>query len=284
MGELLLIAAYVLPLIMIANLAVSHKRLSPLLALLTIGFVKFSGLWQLCEAAVKRLSFAEASAFDPKSPVHKTAAFLMILGFLLLVGITATDELASEDAASAISLPEALLELVGTGALHLASALLGVGWLIRRRFPDVLRRLCLRKPTLRELGISIAAGIGLWLLSTAAVAIWEQALPADIFQQQTEAPRLYFQAFSGSAITALLLALIPAMSEEIFYRGALQPVFGVLLSSLFFTATHLQYAFTPAVLILFAVSLGFAWLRTRFHTSAAIFAHALYNFLPFLFG
>ena len=80
------------------------------------------------------------------------------------------------------------------------------------------------------------------------------------------------------------MAVIPAVSEEVFYRGALQPILGVMLSSLFFTITHTQYGLTPATLILFVVSLGFAWLRLRYHTSAAIFAHAVFNFLPYLAG
>ena len=105
---------------------------------------------------------------------------------------------------------------------------------MRRGLPDVLGRLCLRMPTLREAGISIAIGVGLWIMSTTAVAVWEQAVPADVFKQQTESARQYSQAFSGSIAAALLLAIVPAMSEETFYRGALQPVFGVFLSSLLF--------------------------------------------------
>ena len=204
----------------------------------------------------------------------------MTLGFLMTFALSLADDAARQTVAQS----DAILELIGNGALQLAAAFLGVGWLTRRRLPELLSRLCLRWPTLREAVVSGAIGVGLWIFSAAAVVIWEQAAPADVFQQQTESARQYFDAFSGSLTSALLLAVVPAVSEEIFFRGALQPVFGVLLSSLFFTATHLQYAFTPALLILFAVSLGFAWLRLRFHTSAAIIAHAVFNFLPFLAG
>lgn len=264
--------------------AAQRQRVSPLLAIMTFGFVNIGGLWRLCAIAIGCLSVAEATAFDPKKPVHRTAAFLLILGFVMLAGINLTDEMVSGSEDSAVVFSDVVVEMLGTGALHLAVAFLGVGWVMRRRLPDVLRRLCLRVPTLPQVAISIAAGIGLWMLSTAVVAVWEQTVPADVFAKQTEEARQLSEAFSASLVTALLLAVVPAVSEEIFFRGAMQPVFGLFLTSLFFTAIHLQYGLTPALFILFAVSLGFSWLRLRFHTSAAIIAHAVFNFLPYLAG
>ena len=278
MIELLIVAAYILPVIGAAQ----SQRLSPFLAMLTFGAVNISGLWRMCAVALRRLSFGEAIAYDPNKAVHRAAAYLMLLGFMLLLGIMLASELTNANGGSTIALSDALIELLGAGALHLAAAFLGVGWVMRRRLADVLGRLCLRLPTLREAAISIAVGAGLWMFATASVAAWQQSLPADAFQQQTELARQYAQAFSGSLGAALLVAIVPAVSEEILYRGALQPIFGALVTSLFFTAIHLQYGLTPALLILFAVSLGFAWLRWRFHTSAAIIAHAVFNFLPFL--
>lgn len=278
----LLIAAIVLPLIVLANQDAAKGRRSPLMAVLTVGLLNIDGLWRLFDIIVKRLSFADTPAFDPDNLVHRTAAFLMLLALLVIAALSLAPDMASEGAGQDAA--GALLELIGGGALFLGAGFLGVGWLIRRSLPGVLRRLGLQEPTLRDAGIGLAVGLGLWVFSTAAVAIWEYAVPAEVFQQQTAEARQFYDAFSGSLATALFLALMPALSEEIFFRGALQPVFGIFLSSLFFTATHLQYALTPALLILFVVSLGFSWLRLRCHTSAAIIAHAAFNFLPFLAG
>ncbi|MYD11723.1 MAG: CPBP family intramembrane metalloprotease [Chloroflexi bacterium] len=284
MLETILVALIVMPLIIVANREEARGRRSVLLALLTFDLVRINGLWRSFATGVKRMNFAEAPAFDPAKPVHRTAALLMALGFLMIATLYLSSDIADDNTIPVDAQAGAVLELIGGGALHLGAAFLGVGWLTRRRLPDVVRRLGLRMPTLWEAAISIGVGVGLWTFSTAAVALWERAVPADIFQQQTAEAQRFYEAFSGSLALALLLALLPALSEEIFYRGALQPVFGILLSSLFFTATHLQYAFTPALLILFAVSLGFAWLRLRFHTGAAIIAHALFNFMPYLAG
>ena len=281
MLDLLLVAIYALPVIVAANLAERRDSPSPLLAILTFGLANISALWRFCATVLRRLSVADSPAFDPDKPVHRTAAFLLLFGFLMII---VNRLLPDEAETAAITLEKAAPELLGGGALHLGAAFLGVGWLLRRSWSEVLGRLGLRVPTLRQAAISIAVGAVLWLLTVAAVAIWEGAVPAEVFERQTAAARQFSQVFSQSLAAALLLAVAPAVSEEVFYRGALQPVFGIFLSSLFFTATHMQYGLTPAMLILFAVSLGFAWLRLRFHTGAAIIAHAVFNFLPYLAG
>ena len=104
----------------------------------------------------------------------------------------------------------------------------------------------------------------------------------DVFDSQTSTARLLFEIRKGSLPSGLLVAVLAAICEEILFRGALQPVFGLVISSLFFTALHLQYALTPAALILFVVALGFGLLRKHVSTTAAIIAHALYNILPIL--
>ena len=284
MIDILLLSAYLLPVIALANVVDKYRRLSLLLAIMTLGIVNIRRLWRWFAAALRRLSFSEQLAFDPDKAVHRTAAFLILLTlvnvvFNILIAASPGDVDDLDFVPSAV-----MLELASTGVMNLAAAFLGVGWLLRRRRTELVQRLCLRMPTLTDVGISIAAGVGLWIFSIGALTIWEQSVPADVFQQQTEYPRLYFEAISSSVFGVLLLAISPAVSEEILFRGALQPVFGVFLTSLFFAVVHLQYGLTPALLILFAVSLGFAWLRLRFHTSAAIIAHGVYNYLPYLLG
>ncbi len=78
---------------------------------------------------------------------------------------------------------------------------------------------------------------------------------------------------------ALLLSGLAGVSEEILFRGALQPIFGIWLAALFFALSHLQYALTPATLIIFVVGLGLGWLRQRRNTTTAIIAHFVYDFV-----
>ena len=81
---------------------------------------------------------------------------------------------------------------------------------------------------------------------------------------------------------ALAVAVLAGTGEEILFRGAMQPVFGLYFTSLLFILTHAHYGLSPAMLILFAVSVGFGVVRQRYSTTAAIICHTTYNFLPFL--
>ncbi|MBK8021399.1 MAG: CPBP family intramembrane metalloprotease [Chloroflexi bacterium] len=84
------------------------------------------------------------------------------------------------------------------------------------------------------------------------------------------------QSFAGIR-QGIVLSLLVAFGEETFFRGALQPVFGNLLTSVFFLILHTQYTLTPASLLLFLVSLALGWLRNRHSTTAAFVAHFVYN-------
>lgn len=277
----LAVTGYILVLILAANLEATRRINFPLLAVLTLGLAHSSSLWRLIATAVKRLCFGEGLAFDARKPVHRTAALLLLLGSGLFVSLSLTGAVNDRGAMPAATPHEAINQLLSAGALNLALAFLGVGWLSRRSSAEALRRLGLRRPSLRETVISVLAAVALWKLAAAATTLWAQMVPAEVFEQQNAAGRQVFRAFEGSMASALLLAIVAATSEEILYRGALQPIFGLFISSLFFTLMHLQYGLSPAALILFGVTLGFAWLRLRYCASAAIIAHAVYNFLPY---
>ena len=53
---------------------------------------------------------------------------------------------------------------------------------------------------------------------------------------------------------ALLISVTAGVSEEIAFRGALQPIFGLWPTALIFALFHLQYTLTPATLIILFVA------------------------------
>ena len=226
---------------------------------------------------IVRLSLKEAIAFDPRHPVHRLALTLMIFHIASVlwrarIGL----DFAYADVGAA------LLDLGGGALIYLSAALLGVGWGLRRDARALWQRLGLRVPQRRDWLAGIAAALLLYLLAGAATALWASGVsPAD-FAEQTRAAQHLFSIFRPSLLAGLLLALLSASSEEVLFRGALQPVFGILPTALFFALSHLQYAATPALLIVLLLGLGFGLLRKRISTTAAIIAHALYNLLPFL--
>ncbi len=213
--------------------------------------------------------------FDPASMVHMTA----IVYCLYLVGYTVLTFLVGgglSGLASNFSAPttgELLIQML----LFVGVAALGVGLGIRRSLGESLKRLGLVAPTVTEL--SMASTIAFLLFSSQFVIayIWQMVTPEDVIQQQTQLS----QALNSSINTlmmAFLIAATAAIGEEIAFRGALQPIFGLWPTTIFFALTHIQYTLTPATLVIIMVGLGFGWVRQKYNTTTAIVTHFLYDF------
>ena len=75
----------------------------------------------------------------------------------------------------------------------------------------------------------------------------------------------------------LTLGLAAGIGEETLFRGALQPRFGLLFTSLLFAILHSQYGITFSTLAVFIVGLFLGLLRIRFNTTTCVMTHAAYN-------
>ena len=232
--------------------------------------------WLWVARIIKSTGRFEAIAFDAKHRVHRLAALLLIFGLVALSWQALNAEpQAFADAASAAP------QLLFGALLYLALAILGVGWLTRRDWSAVMRRLGLRRPRLSDWLAGAAAAIALHLFVALAITVWQGAVEPTTFETQTAGAQTLIAALRSSLLVGGLLAMSVGIGEEILFRGALQPVFGMVITSLLFVALHTQLAFTPAAGILYVVSLVFGLLRARVSTTAAIIAHAAYNAIPF---
>lgn len=247
--------------------------------LLLIGF---KSPWPFVERVISVSSPGGSARFDSRQPVHRLALLLLIFALALLYW-TASAEGGPQALVAAYATTEgALLNLLTDTTAYVLLALLGVGWLVRRDWRQTVQRLGLRFPTGMDMLAGIALGCMLYLAVALFTLLWQSMAPTSSFDGQTAAARQIFASFSSSLFSGALLALLAATGEEILFRGALQPVFGIVIVSLFFTAIHLQYAFTPAAAIVFAVALAFGWTRACLSATAAIIAHFVYNMIPFL--
>ena len=220
--------------------------------------------------------------YDPESLVHTTA---LVLGVVYLVYTLQTlmllgglEGLAETIANEGLSIQSILINAI----LFVLVALLGVGLFIRRNGEEVAERLALRLPIRQDWVWGIIGGGGAFALMFVGSLIWSLITPSESLEQQTIALNQFFEVYSDSFLIALVIAMTASVSEEILFRGALQPVFGVLTTSIYFVLLHSQYAFTPATFILLGVTLIFAFLRYRYSTTTAIIAHFIYNLLPYL--
>jgi uncharacterized protein len=220
--------------------------------------------------------------YNPDSIVHTTAiviALFQILnvigGFILAGGI---EGLAEQFASSGLSFDL----LIGSLITNLLVALLGVGLFIRRNVRQTLERLGLNTITPSTLLMGAVIGFSVFWVVFGLSSLWTLIVSPETLAEQSSASEQLFLLFSGSFIGGLMLAATAAIGEEILFRGALQPIFGIFWTSIFFAILHTQYTLTPAVLLIFGVSLAFGWVRERYGTAAAILAHFVYNFIPFL--
>jgi hypothetical protein len=225
-----------------------------------------------------------AGQFRSEALVHQTALVLVLVllvvryaNFVLLGGI---EGYAAVIAAAPPTMLDILLELLINGLI----ALLGVGLFIRRTLPQTLQRLGVRVPTRQDVLAGSGLGVLLFIVMLGAQTLLAVLQPPDVVAQQNAAAAELFRHYAAALPLWLCLIVAAGVGEELLYRGALQPIFGIFATAIFFMLMHQQYAFTPAWIVIFLVGLGFAWLRQRYSTTAAILAHMLYNGLPFLFA
>ncbi len=155
-------------------------------------------------------------------------------------------------------------------------AMVGVGWGVRRSWPEVRTRLGLRAPRWRDLWIGFGMGL-LMLITTAllgAVLILffgEDLAASSAFNQQI------LEKLPGIA-GILMMGALSGIGEEMLYRGALQPVLGLTLTSALFALSHIQYL-SPSIVIIFVLGLMLGYARNKWGLSTAIWMHAVYNSL-----
>lgn len=219
------------------------------------------------------------ASFNAESSVHLVALVLMlaimdwsVMTFLFQGGVQGMAESLAE---TGVQPTDMLFNLV----LALFVSFMGIGLAFRRDLPQSFARLGLRIPTLGDVTwgfLTAIVFIGLMVLFN---IVWSMFVPTDQINDQTVA----LQQLNRSLATlplAFLVALTASVGEEIWLRGALQPVFGIGLSSIFFASMHTQTGLTPAILLILALSVGLGVLRQKVSTTAAIIAHFFFNFIP----
>jgi membrane protease YdiL (CAAX protease family) len=217
---------------------------------------------------------------DPDSIVHTTALAFAIyqiglsLGQMAIIGDLET----LTTAEFALDMWDVLL----SGLPLVLAGLVGVGLFIRRDGQRTFRRLGLLRPTWFQ--VLLAAGVTALLLAFdwGLSLAWEQIDPAgyDLLERVTD-------NIFGNLMTvggAIVLGLSAGISEELLFRGAVQPRLGLLLATILFAIGHLQYGLTVATLEVFLIGLVLGLIRNRTHTTVCILIHASYNAVGVLLG
>lgn len=248
-----------------ATLVAGDDRLAPLLLLLALGL----GLPLLPPF---RRAIAAVTPMDADSPVDM-AGLCLLLSALALIVSTNFGASGPPEAMPAVGLSELVLQAV----FLLGLAYVAVGWRIVRSLPEATARLGIVRPT----WVALAAALGVVVLAFAfqivvgAIGMVLQPGVAEQLDRVTQELTAGLQNPFGAAA----IGVAAGVSEEAVVRGALQPRYGIVLVSILFSLLHApQYGLNVAIVGLFGVSVLFGLLRARFGTTAAMIAHALYNF------
>lgn len=212
-------------------------------------------------------------ALEPESPVHTLA--LVAVGYLL--GNAAVSLAPGALDALAAGVNVTLLDVLSQQLAFVLAAFAGVGLLTRRNSPALNQRLGLTRPTAGQMWTGIRWMVFFVFLQGCISVTWTLLDPT-----QAEQLSGVNQALLGDFDTVwewFLLAAAAGMGEELLFRGALQPIFGIFPTSLIFALSHVQYGLTPATLAIFLLSVILGIIRQRSNTTVAIFVHAGYNFI-----
>jgi membrane protease YdiL (CAAX protease family) len=210
----------------------------------------------------------------PESPVHTLA--LILVGYLVgntFASLTQGGLQGLLETTSAAS----IIDVIASEGLYAGIAIAGVGLFTRRDWLKAAERLGLERPAWLQLRVSLR-WIGLLLILqwvTGVIFMLINPGEAEVVDNLNSVLLGNFDTVGEWFV----LALAAGIGEELLFRGALQPVFGLWATSLIFAIAHIQYGFTAATVLIFAIGVVLGFVRRRYSTTTAIFVHFSYNFI-----
>jgi membrane protease YdiL (CAAX protease family) len=264
---------------MIAPLLMAGRPLPPAnyggLAV-TLGLTAVLGALSLIPAV--RRGLARWLEIEPTSCVHTTAlAFAVYFVGLTLAQVALIGDLSK---LTSIEARLSMLDMLATSLPLALMALAGVGFLMRHDLRATLERLGLSRMTARQWGLVILVILLFLAFDYAVLWVWQQLWPAS----HTLVGDITTNLFSdlGKPLAALAVSLSAGIGEELLFRGALQPRFGLVLTSFLFAIGHAHYGLSPAMVEVFVVGLVLGLVRLRTNTTTCLVVHVGYDFLNLL--
>lgn len=261
---------------MIAPLVMAGPLLPPVnydgLAV-TLGLTAVLGALPLIP--VVRQGLARWLEIEPTSCVHTTAlTFAVYFVGLTLAQVALIGDLSK---LASVEARQTVLDVLAITLPLALIALAGVGFLMRRDLRTTLERLGLSWMTARQWGLVILVILLFLAFDYTMLWVWQQLWPAS----HTLVGDITINLFGDlvGPVAALAVGLSAGIGEELLFRGALQPRFGLVLTSLLFAVGHAHYGLSPAIAEVFVVGLALGLVRRRANTTTCVVIHAGYDFL-----
>jgi membrane protease YdiL (CAAX protease family) len=161
-------------------------------------------------------------------------------------------------------------------------AVIGVGWIIRRGGRATMERLGIFKPTWKQLLVAVVVTALLLGVDMAVNLAWQELGPTSFEVWERVAEHMFGNL--ATVTGALVLGLSAGISEELLFRGAVQPRLGLLLTTFMFALAHMQYGLTIATLEVFLIGLALGLMRNWSNTTICVLIHAGYNTVGMFLG
>jgi membrane protease YdiL (CAAX protease family) len=223
-----------------------------------------------------RVQMARVTNIDPASPIDMVG-LSVVLAVMSALAVIYLAKPSPDDSNGSVNLTQLLFQV----AFFVALAFILVGTGVYRTFRESISRLGLdRRLTPRIVGIALGAVIVALVISSLASIATREFQPSvfDQLQQVTKDMTADVQ----NPLGALILGLSAGIGEELLLRGALQPRFGIFMTSLFFALLHTQYGLTFVLVGLFLIGAMLGKMRVRYGTAAPIITHAVFNLIVVL--
>jgi membrane protease YdiL (CAAX protease family) len=214
-------------------------------------------------------------AFEPSNPVHVVSLGLAVfLAGLTAMQLTIVGDL---ERLADVGIAVGPMQIWAQGIGITAIGLIGVGLWTRRSWAEVFVRLGIARPNRRTWLVS-AVFVALFMaLDFTWMKLWHLFDPEGMEAVSRVSGALFARMLNLPG--ALTIGITAAVSEEIVYRGALQPRFGLWLTAILFAISHVQYGLSPAVIEVFVIGLVLGLIRCRYDLTTCVLIHFGYNAL-----
>lgn len=211
---------------------------------------------------------------NPDNPVHSYALVLaVILIGTQIAPLVFTDVLATVSHLQPLTIGDLFAQEIPFAIIAAA----GVGIYIRRSPALAAERLGLVRPAWWHITMALAAAGALWGVNIGAEWLSHTLTPSLADRVDTSSNHLFGGLINPAGIAAI--AVLPGLCEELLFRGALQPRFGLLATAVLFTAIHTDYGLTIDLLTIFLLAIGLGLIRRYANTTSTMTCHATYNLL-----
>ena len=223
-----------------------------------------------------RRALARLLPGDTGSAPRDWVGLLALIWFVLFSRFALTP--GGESTAGTINVADALVQTL----LLVGIACAAIGLFVRRSPRQALDRLGLRRLDARTLALSVVAVFACAVVAASTTLLVDVVQPGTLERLEETVDEM--TGGQTSLEFGLMLGISAAVGEETLFRGALQPKYGLIFTSLIFVLLHAQYDWLLVILSLFPVGLILGLERKYLGTSAALVTHTLFNVLAVVSG